>query len=129
MGDPRLGSALAVLVVATPPDARLVAPLGGAVEPLIHAPEAVQSTRIGGIGVIDDAILEHECAHAGPLADVRRHVGSARGRHLGDITSAAAFPRPLAPVVVFAAPFELLLLAEPDIEVGVEVAAERGRPG
>ena len=26
-----------------PPDARLVAPPGGAVEPLVHAPEAVQS--------------------------------------------------------------------------------------
>src|SRR5712691_11892101 len=33
-------SALVVLVVATPPDARLVAPLGCAVEPLVHAPEA-----------------------------------------------------------------------------------------
>src|SRR5947199_2048556 len=42
-------SALLVFVVATPPDARLVAPLGSAVEPLVHAPEAVQSARIGGI--------------------------------------------------------------------------------
>src|SRR5208337_66578 len=31
-----------VFVVAAPPDARLVTPLGGAVEPLVHAPEAVQ---------------------------------------------------------------------------------------
>ena len=38
-----------VLVVAAPPDARLVASLGGAVEPLVHAPETVHSTRIGGI--------------------------------------------------------------------------------
>ena len=36
----------------------LVAALGGAVEPLVHAPEAVQSARIGGIGVVDDAVLE-----------------------------------------------------------------------
>jgi hypothetical protein len=28
------------------------------VEPRVHAPEAVQSARIGGIGVVDEAILE-----------------------------------------------------------------------
>src|SRR3989442_1101955 len=56
----RLRSALFVLVVAGPPEARLVAPLGGAVEPLVHAPEAVHSARIGGIGVVDDAVLERE---------------------------------------------------------------------
>src|SRR5688572_12815127 len=55
--QPRRGSALVVLIVAAEPDARLVAPLGGAVEPLVHAPEAVQSARKGGIGVVDDAIL------------------------------------------------------------------------
>src|SRR5947199_140961 len=49
--QPRLRSALVVLVVAAPPDASLVAARGGAVEPLEHAPEAVQSARIGGIGV------------------------------------------------------------------------------
>src|SRR5215510_4337666 len=32
---------------------RLVAPLGRAVEPLLHAPEGVQPERIGGIGVVD----------------------------------------------------------------------------
>src|ERR1700737_25529 len=57
---PRFRSALVVLVVAAPPDARLVAPLGGAVEPLVHAPEAVQSACIGGIGVVYYAVLEHE---------------------------------------------------------------------
>src|SRR5206468_6347026 len=62
-------SSLVVLVMAAPPDARLVAPLGRAVEPLVHAPEAVQSARIGGIGVVDDTVLEHERAHARPLAD------------------------------------------------------------
>src|SRR5271165_2034513 len=56
----RPGSVLLVLVVAAPPDARLVAPLGSAVEPLVHAPEAVQPAGIGGIGVVDDAVLEHE---------------------------------------------------------------------
>src|SRR6266478_4506416 len=65
---PGLRSALFVLVVAPPPEARFVAPLGCAVEPLVHAPEAVQSARIGGIGVVDDAVLERERAHARPLA-------------------------------------------------------------
>src|SRR6266516_880932 len=81
---PRLRSALVVLVVAAPPDAGLVAPLGGAVEPLVHAPEAVQSARIGGIGVVDDAVLERERAHARPLARVRGRVGSGHGRVRGD---------------------------------------------
>src|SRR5881409_2395079 len=78
--QPRLRSALVVLVVAAPPDARLVAPLGCAVEPLVHAPEAIQSARIGGIGVVDDAVLERERAHARPFARVRGRVGSAHGR-------------------------------------------------
>src|SRR5262245_27118267 len=34
-------SALVVLVVTAPPNAGLVAPLGGAVEPLVRAPKAV----------------------------------------------------------------------------------------
>src|SRR6058998_2751668 len=130
--QPRLRSALVVLVVAAPPDARLVAPLGGAVEPLEHAPEAVHSARIGRIGVVDDAVLEHERAHARSLARVRGHVGSGHGRELGGSPLAAGFPlhvqRP-APVVVFHAPLALLLLGDRDVEVEVEVAAERGRPG
>src|SRR4051812_47218433 len=48
---PQRRSALVVLVVGAPPDARLFPPLGGAVEPLVHAPEAVQAAGIGGIGV------------------------------------------------------------------------------
>src|SRR2546423_6541376 len=76
-------SSLVVLVMAAPPDARLVAPLGGAVEPLVHAPKAVQSARIGGVGVVDDAVLERERAHARPLARVRGHVGSGHRRERG----------------------------------------------
>src|SRR6266513_1911479 len=126
---PRRPSALVVLVVAAPPEARLVAPLGCAVEPLVHAPEAVHSARIGGIGVVDHAVLERERAQARPLARVRGHVGSGRGRE-GDRPLAAGFrdQRRLAPVIVFDAPLALLLLGEPDVEVEVEVAAERGRP-
>jgi hypothetical protein len=120
-----------VLVVAAPPDARLVAPLGGAVEPLVHAPEAVQSARIGGIGVVDDPVLEHERAHARPIARVRGHVGSAEGRELGDgLRDRCRVHRVAAAlVVVFDDPLALLLLGERDVEVEVEVAAERGRPG
>src|SRR6266850_5705553 len=76
---PRLGSILVVHVVVAPPDARLVAPPGGAVEPLVHTPEAVQSARIGGIGVVDDTVLDHERAHARPLAGERGRIGSAHG--------------------------------------------------
>src|SRR5438128_4871567 len=117
----KISSAFVVLVVAEPPDARLVAPLGGAVEPLVHTPEAVQSARIGGIGVVDDAVLEHERAHARPLARVRGHVGSGHGRVVADRRPrhaarhplvAAELPRRLAPVVVFDAPLALLLLGE-----------------
>src|SRR4026209_2561789 len=35
-----MGSALVVFVMAAPPEARLVASLGCAVQPLVHAPEA-----------------------------------------------------------------------------------------
>src|SRR5471032_2167440 len=45
-------SALLVLIVAAPPGTRLVAPSGCAVEPLVHAPDAVHSAPIGGIGVV-----------------------------------------------------------------------------
>src|SRR5438128_9559637 len=80
----RLRSALVVLVMAAEPDPRLVAPLGCAVEPLVHAPEAVQPARIRGIGVVDDAVLERERAHARCLARVRRPVGADTGRDLGE---------------------------------------------
>src|SRR5262245_3721759 len=47
-----LRSTSVILVVMAPPDARFVAASRCAVEPLVHAPEAVQSAGIGGIGVI-----------------------------------------------------------------------------
>src|SRR5207244_9953647 len=55
-----------VLVVAFPPDAGFVAPLGSAIEPLVHPPATVQSARIRGIGVVDDAVLDPEPAQAWP---------------------------------------------------------------
>src|SRR5262245_72183 len=79
-----VASPLAVFVVTAPPHARLIASLWCAVEPLIHAPEAVQSARKRGIGVVDDAILKHERAHARPLSRVRRCVRSGHGGVLGN---------------------------------------------
>src|SRR5262245_43451707 len=61
-------SAPAILVVAAPPDVRLVAAPRSAVEPLVHAPEAVESARVGGISMVDGALVEDERAHAGPPA-------------------------------------------------------------
>src|SRR5437667_8753996 len=120
-----------VLVVAAPPDARLVASPRGAVEPLVHAPEAVQSARIGGIGVVDVAVLERKRAHAWPLAYVGVHVGSAHGSKLtgpvGCRSRRYLSERLLAFVVVFDA-LALFLLRERSAEVGVEIATDRGRP-
>src|SRR5436305_10543124 len=84
--QPRRRSALFVLVVAAPPDTCLVAPLGCALEPLVHAPEAVQAARIGGIGVVDDAVLERERTHPRRLSRIRCAVGSDHGRQLADRT-------------------------------------------
>src|SRR5215469_15254340 len=95
---------MVILVMAAPPGACLVASLGGAVEPLERAPEAVQPARVRGIGVVDDAILERERAHAGSLARVRGRVGSAGGRVEGDPFGnlcRLVHRRATAPVVVF----------------------------
>src|SRR6185369_2751488 len=117
-------SALLVLVVTTPPDAALVAAERGAVEPLVHAPDAVHSARIRGIGVVDHAVLEHERAHARSLARVRGGVSSGRRRQLADRSVAALLPRRLAPVVVIDGAVALLFRGERDVEIEVEVAAE-----
>src|SRR3984893_13061431 len=78
----RARALVGVLVVATPPDAHLVAPLGCAVEPLVHAPEAGQSARISRVGVVDHGVLEHERAHAPPRARLACYVGSCYVRDL-----------------------------------------------
>src|SRR5437868_10984513 len=108
--------------MAAPPDARLVTSVGGAVEPRVHAPEGVQPACIGGIGVVDDAVLERERAHAWPLAHVRSGVGAAHGGHVADAPLAVARePRRLAAVVVFGAALSLPLLGDADVEVIVEI--------
>src|SRR5258706_3368037 len=127
-------SAMVVLVVAAPPRARLVAPFGGAVEPVVHAKERIHAARISGIGVVEDAVLARERAHARPVTMVAGHVGSGHGRELGlrrlAATLVARAPakyvayRRLAPIVVFESPLPLLLLRERDVEVEIELAAE-----
>src|SRR5439155_12087604 len=73
-----------VLVVAAPPGAGLVAAEGGAVEPLVHAPQAVDPAFVGRVGVVDGAVLERERAHASRFSPVRRPVGSDAPRERGD---------------------------------------------
>src|SRR6266478_3933839 len=124
-----MGSALAVFVVVAPPVGGLVAALGGAVEPLVATPQAVEATSEGGIAVVDVAVLQHEGAHAGPLARISRRVGAG---HLGADIGAAAFGRRVgsrALVIIFSAAFSLLLLGQRHGEIPVEVAVERGGPG
>src|SRR5204863_9195744 len=125
---PPLRSVLVLLVVESPPHARLVASLRGAVEPLIHPPKAVQSARIRGIGVVDDAVLERERAHARPLAYVRVHVGSAHGgeltRSVGGRARRDRSDRFLLLVVVIDS-LALFLFRERGAEVGVEFAVGR----
>ena len=101
----------------------------------------VQSARIGGVGVVDDAILQHEGAHARPFARVGRHVGpghggALRGAHrvssrdeIAGLSLAIIRQRRLAPVIVFDAAVALLLLAEPDVEVGLKSLANDDAQG
>src|SRR5438094_8128859 len=52
-----------VLVMAAPPEPRLVAPLGRTVEPLVPAREAVPSALVRGVGVLNLRILRHDRAY------------------------------------------------------------------
>src|SRR6059058_2104453 len=63
-GQPRISG---VLVPAPEPRPGFVTPLRRPVEPLVHPPERVEAARIGGVGVVDDAIRERERTHARPL--------------------------------------------------------------
>ena len=124
----RLGSGLIVLVVATPPVGCLVAALGGAVEPLIRAPQPVEAARVGGIGVVDSAVLERERAHAGLLPNVCGDVGASHGSSFGGPIGRQACGeccgRRPGLVIVFVGCRALLLLRCVDVEIGIEVAAE-----
>src|ERR1700722_961249 len=125
------GVALAIFVMTAEPRPGLVASLRRAIEPLVHAPEAIQSAHIGGIAVVDDAVLDDERAEARPIKRVGRPVGSAHGRQLDDRPWRRSYVHgvPGALVVVVDRPGALLLRGERDVEVEVESVAERGRPG
>src|SRR5260370_35921093 len=62
-------SSFLILVVATPPDSGLVAPLRRAIEPLIHSPEPVQSARVWDTGVVNAAPLARERARPRPFTN------------------------------------------------------------
>src|SRR2546428_8130239 len=72
-----------VLVMTAPPEPRLVAPLRRAVEPLVHAPEAVHPALVRGVGVVHNPILQHERAHTATFLPVRRPVCSNARSELG----------------------------------------------
>jgi hypothetical protein len=113
-------------VPSTPPQADLVASLGRAVEPLEHAPEAVQSARIGRIGVVNHAIFQQEGAQARPLAHLGGRVGAGHGRVLDeDLRDRRRRTDAAAPVIVFTAALALLLFGERDVEVEVKLPADR----
>src|ERR1017187_10230920 len=121
-----------VLVVAAPPEAVLVATEWRAVEPLVHAPEAVQATRVRRVGVVHDAILECERADARPLSPVglpvRSHLARCELVEPGAVL-AGWRPKIRGVEVVLDGSRLPLLLGDRRLEVVVEVAVERRRPG
>src|SRR5207247_111305 len=125
-------SFLGVLIVAAPPEAGLVAPFGGAVEPLVHAPQAVHAARIGRIGVVDDAVLERERAQALSLTYERRPVGAGSGCDLGGRPLLAGLQQRLLVLgaeVVFHDVRPRLLLSPRRLQVVAEIVSGGRRPG
>src|SRR5712691_3301076 len=121
-----MGSLAVVLVVAAPPEAGLVATERRAVEPLVHAPQDVNPALVRRVGVVDDAILEREGAHAGAFLPISRPVRSDARRELRDKGILLPFREPevhRAEVVVGGSRLPLLLGVR-HMEVVVEVAAE-----
>ena len=120
-----------VFVVMTQPKARLVAPLRRAVEPLIHAPKAVEPARIGRVGVVDRRRLRARMRSCpAVLARTSRHRlrPAPRPWRPGHLRRGApAASRGDNCTRMFAVP--LLQLADRGVEVDVEVAAEGRSPG
>src|SRR6266481_5365110 len=78
------GGSLLILVMPFPPQtAILVATFGRAIEPLIHSPKSIHSARVSRVSVINNSVLERECAHSGTLARVSVNVGPGRRREFG----------------------------------------------
>src|SRR5947209_7507127 len=113
-----------------PPRTGLVAAEGCAMELLVDAPQSVQSPRVRRVRVIHDTVLEREGAHPGRLTGVRRYVGPGHRRVLDRTLAGFERPRHVSRrKVVFDDTLMLLLLGDRHVEVEVEIAAERGRPG
>src|SRR5438270_3902155 len=127
----RTGSPAVVFVVAAPPQAGLVATARRAVEPLVHAPERVYPALVGRVRVIHDAVLDDERAHAGSFSPVCRPVRSNARSDLSDkgILLALWHPKVNIAEVVLGDTRPPLLLCVRDMEVVVEIAAERRSPG
>src|SRR5215467_8169521 len=128
---PHASVALVLVVAAPPVRAGLVAPAWRAVEPLVHAPGGVQPARVRRVGVVDDAILECERAHAWPLSRVRLPIRSNPQLAPGVQGTLLAGRRPKVQFakVVLDRSRQPLLLGVRRLEVVVEVATERRRPG
>ncbi len=104
-----------------------------------RAPQDVESARKGRVRVIDLAAVEHERAHAGPLA--RMNVGASVPTRLRASLrrlqlhcafrtgSGSLFRRRLRVDSCTRCRPRAAALGVSDAEVGVEVAAERRRPG
>src|ERR1041385_1697814 len=123
-----------VFIMSVPPETAVLVPaFGSAIEPLVHSPESVETSGISGVGVINDPVLERERAHAGTFADVGIDVGTGSGCEFGRSFGsgarergrfAAGFDRRLAAIVVLDS-LALLFFGERDVEIIIEIAAER----
>src|SRR6476646_3101097 len=120
-----------VFIVAAPPHTGLVAAEWRAVEPRIHAPNGIHAALVGRVGVVDDTVLLREGAQAGPFFAVGRPVRSDAGRDRSDegILVGLLQPEVDGAEVVLDGSSLPFLICMGHVEVVVEVAISRGRPG
>jgi hypothetical protein len=121
-----LSRILCVLVVPPKPRPCFVPPMRSPVEPLVHSPERIEAARVGGVGVVDDAVGKCERAHAWRLASVGRDIGAGHSRELAWALRVGC--RAERAVVVVDAAGALLFLGERGVEVVVEIAIQRRGP-
>src|SRR5215469_5995413 len=121
---------LVVLVVAAPPEARLIAPQRRPVEPLIHAPQTVHAAGVARVGVVNVAVLHGECADAWPFTAVGFPVRADDrfAERVHGVLLLGSRPKVLLTEVVGGGSGLPLLLRVGHAEVEVEVAAKGRRP-
>src|SRR5262249_21611777 len=111
------GDRVLVLVVAlNPSDAVLVAAFRRTIEGLVGAVEDVEPAGVAGVGVVDDAVAEGECAEAGVLGTERLFREVVRGQ----------IRPPGAGSLHLRLRGACVEVADGDVEVVVEVASGRG---